>query len=74
MSHNADATRTAGHQLAEAARTRCEGDTVRALIWLWSAWRSAPDPYERAVQAAASLTLLAGLKAEHETVALSCYR
>ena len=71
MSHNADATRTAGHQLAEAARTRCEGDTVRALIWLWSAWRSAPDPYERAVQAAASLTLLAVLKAEQEAIALS---
>jgi hypothetical protein len=58
------ATREAGQQLADAARTLCNGDTVRALHWLLFRWRSAPDPYERAVQAAASITLLAMLKAE----------
>ena len=50
---------------------RCEHDTVQALHWVWCRWRSAPDPYERAVQAAATLVLLAVLKAEHEAIALS---
>lgn len=71
MPHNADATRTAGHQLAHVARTLCNRDTVRALHWLWCRWRSAPDPYERAVQAAATLILLSEIKAEHEAIALS---
>ena len=64
MHHDAEAVREAGQQLAEAARIRCGFDSVRALLWLWFEWRTVPDPYERAVQAAASLTLLAILKAE----------
>ena len=64
MTPDAAATREAGEQLAKAARTLCNGDTVRALHWLWFRWRSAPDPYEREVQAAATLVLLDVLKAE----------
>jgi hypothetical protein len=64
MNPDATATREAGQQLAEAARTMRKGDTVRALHWVWFRWRSAPDPYEREVQAAATRVLLDVLKAE----------
>lgn len=64
MTLDAAATREAGQQLAAAARTLCKGDTVRALHWLWFRWRSAPDPYERDAQAAATRVLLDVLKAE----------
>jgi hypothetical protein len=62
MNPDAAATRKAGQQLADVARTMCADDTVRALQWLWCRWRSVPDSYEQSVRAAATLILLDVLK------------
>lgn len=64
MRYNGQEIREAGHQLAEAARVQSEGDTIGALLWLRFRWRSAPDAYEREVQAVASRALLAALQDE----------